>query len=147
MMEQYGPVLIFLGVVFLFYGIVNLFIVGWHRFRYKVVIATITSCRKYKLKLSRNKMICHALVMDFTVDNKQYKVRQDVSIEEWAYSEKKPPYIVGQQMKIYYKSKNPQAVDLDPSKFYRRSYILLFVFSCMGLISLPIGIYLTYYYT
>ena len=140
--DQYGPVLIFLGSIFIFYGIINLIIVLWHRHKYKAETATISSCQKYTLKLGSDTNICHAIVLDFVVDQNNYKVRRDIAIEKWAYSERSSPYKVGQQIRIYYNLKNPKDIDLDLRKFYRNSRILCPIFFCMGLICFFLGYYL-----
>lgn len=144
MAEQYGPGITFLGWVFLFYGIVNFFIIIWHQHKYKEVIATISSCRKYKLQINATRSVCFAILFDFIAEQKTYKVRQDVSIEEWAFSEKKNRYVIGQEMKIYFKRKNPNEINLDVRNFYKRSRMLCPFFICMSLVSLLIGNYLMY---
>ena len=109
-------------------------------------VATISSCRTYKLKTGADTSIYQAMILDFTVGNKNYKVRQDIGREMIGTRTPSLPYSVGQQVEIFYNPKNPEEMTVKTGNSRKVLAIMWRVFLYGGLIGLLGGIYLTFYY-
>lgn len=147
MIDQLGPVLIFLGIMFLISGLIYFFMFRRQRNKHPAeTLATITSCRKYTLKENGDTYIYQALILDFTVDNNNYKVRRDIGRESMPYLKASDFYSVGQQVKIHYNPKKPEDMYLViNNNSYKITALMSRVFIYAGLVSLLVGCYLTFY--
>lgn len=146
MIEQLGPVLIFLGILFLIAGLIYYFTLRWRKNKYpQKTYATISSCKKYTLEKGKDTYVYQALIMEFIADNKKnYKVRRDIGRVKRSYSKKNKQYSIGEQVKIYYNPKNPEEIDVPINGSDKVLSILSYVFISFGLFGLLVGSYLTF---
>ncbi len=122
--------------MFLIAGLVYFIMLRWQRNKYPIETwATISSCKEYTLRKGSDTYIYHALILDFVAnDNKTYQVRQDRGRINMPYlKNSKPPYSVGEQLKIYY---NPNNIDLEINNSYKMTGILSHVFIWASLVLL-----------
>lgn len=100
MISQIEPIIVILGAMFLIAGLTYLIILRQQRNKYKVeTLATIISCREYEKKAINNTTYkYYALVMGFDADNKNYKMKHNIS-------KSRKPFSIGEQVVIFY---NPE---------------------------------------
>ena len=144
--NQLGPILLSLSMMFLTVGSIHFLILRRQRNKYPIETwATVRFCKEYKGKFKRVTRTYHALILNFVADNKNYNVRRDVGIRQ-GIGEKSKSYTVGEQVKIYYDPENPEDIDLEINNSYKVASILSCVFIFTGLVGLLVGSYLTFYY-
>lgn len=148
MTNSYGPILIFLGILFLIAGLIYLIMLRREKKKYpSEAWATVSYCRKYKLKKGSDTYVYHALILNFVADDKKsYEVRRDVGRICRPYSKNDKPYAVDDQLKVHYHPENPQAIDLDVNNSRRMTFIMSRVFIYASLACLFIGSCMTFYY-
>ena len=144
--NEHGLTIIIVGAWICIMGIVGLIPVMWHNYRYKAVTATIFSSKKYTMSNALYPDRYRAMLLDYVVDNISYRIRQDISTENRNAS-KLDKYAMGNQIKIYYRTKKPEKIDMDLNNNQGKMRRVAPIFLCIGMIVLSIGIYLNWYYT